>query len=387
MRGSIRPRGDGYEISVSAGIDPVTGKRKRIYRWARGKREAERVLTDLLKAVDSGSFADAGKLTIADYLRDTWLPHVATRVRPRTALRYRQLLEGHVISIIGSVKLAKLRPAHVQQVIDCAISAGLAPRTVAGVYRTLHGALAQAIRWQLLAVNAAAAIRPPRSERPKLQAPDTAKVAKVLNAARGTRLYVPIAVAASTGLRRGELLALRWSEVALDAGSLRVTASLQRSGAALSFLPPKTDRGRRTVGLPPATVALLRRHRKEQLERRVLLGEAWADLDLVIERGDGEPFPPDSLSRDWYRLVRRIGLPGLRLHDLRHAYATALLEAGVHPKVASEALGHSSVSFTMDTYQHLMPTMQDAATRAIEEALGTVIGGTLAVQPDKPHRG
>jgi integrase len=382
MRGSIRPRGDGFEISVSAGIDPVTGKRKRIYRWARGKKEAERVLTDLLKAVDSGSFADPGKLTMAAYLRDTWLPHIATRVRPRTALRYRQLLEGHVISIIGAVKLAKLRPAHVQQVVDDAISAGLAPRTVAGVYRTLHGALAQAVRWQLLSVNAAAAVRPPRTERPKLQAPDTATVAKVLDAARGTRLYVPLAVAASTGLRRGELLALRWPEVDLDAGSLRVTASLQRSGADLAFLAPKTDRGRRTVGIPPATVALLRRHRKEQAERRLLLGEAWADLNLVIERGDGEPFPPDSLSRDWYRLVRRVGLTGLRLHDLRHAYATALLSAGVHPKVASEALGHSSVSFTMDTYQHLMPTMQEAATRAIEEALGNVIGGTVAAVPD-----
>lgn len=340
------------------------------------------MLTDLLKAVDSGSFADPGKLTMADYLRDTWLPHITTRVRPRTALRYRQLIELHVIPVIGSVKMAKLRPAHVQQVVDGASSSGLAPRTVASVYRTLHGALAQAVRWQLLGVNAATAVRPPRTERPELNSPDAAKVGKVLDATRGTRLYVPLAIAASTGLCRGELLALRWREVDLDAGSLRVTASLQRVGADLVFLPPKTDRARRTVGLPPAAVALLRRHRKEQAERRLLLGEAWADLDLVIERGDGEPFPPDSLSRDWYRLVRRVGLPGLRLHDLRHAYATALPTAGVHPKVASEALGHSSVSFTMDTYQHLMPTMQEQATRAIEEALGNAIGGTVAARPE-----
>jgi integrase len=374
MRGSIRARGDGYEISVSAGVDPVTGKRKRIYRWARGKREAERVLTDLLKAVDSGSFADPGRLTMADYLRDHWLPHISTRVRPRTAQRYSQLLERHVVPVVGSVRMAKLRPAHVQQVVDQATASGLAPRTVAAVYRTLHGALAQAVRWQLLAVNASTAIRPPRTERPELHSPDTAKVGKVLDAARGTRLYVPLALAASTGLRRGEILALRWRDVDLEAGSFRVVASLQRVGADLVFLPPKTDRARRTVGLPASTVALLRRHRKEQAERRLLLGEAWSDLELVIERGDGEPFPPDSLSRDWYRLVRRVGLPGLRLHDLRHAYATALLTAGVHPKVASEALGHSSVAFTMDTYQHLMPTMQDTATRAIEQALGAAIG-------------
>jgi integrase len=236
---------------------------------------------------------------MAMYLRDTWLPRIATRVRPRTALRYRQLLDLHVVPVIGSVKLAKLRPAHVQQVVDGASASGLAPRTVAGVYRTLHGALAQGVRWQLLAVNAAAAVRPPRTERPKLHAPDTAKVAKVLDAARGTRLYVPLAVAASTGLRRGELLALRWSEVDLDAGSLRVTASLQRSGTDLAFLLPKTDRGRRTVGIPPATVALLRRYRKEQAERRLFLGEAWADLDLVIERGR------------WRAVPARLALPGL----------------------------------------------------------------------------
>ena len=135
MRGSIRPRGDGYEISVSAGIDPVTGKRKRIYRWARGKREAERVLTDLLKAVDSGSFADPGRLTVANYLRDQWLPHISTRVRPRTAQRYSQLSERHIVPVVGSVKMAKLRPAHVQQVVDQATASGLAPRTVAAVYR------------------------------------------------------------------------------------------------------------------------------------------------------------------------------------------------------------------------------------------------------------
>lgn len=322
---------------------------------------------------------------MADYLSGTWLPHIRTRVRPRTSQRYQQLLELHVVPLIGSVKMAKLQPAHVEQVVDAATASGLAPRTVAGVYRTLHAALRQAIRWHLLSVNPAAAIEPPRAERAKLETPEAAKVAKVLDAARGTRLYVPLAILASTGLRRGELLALQWRYVELDrrvdgesAPILRVTASLQRIDGKDVFLPPKTDRARRTVGLPPAAVALLRRHRREQLERRVLLGEAWTDLDLVIDRGDGEPFPPDSLSRDWYRLAHRIGLPDLRLHDLRHAFATRLLEASVHPKVVSEALGHSSVSFTMDTYQHLMPTMQDAATRAIEEA----IGGTVAAGLD-----
>ncbi len=278
--------------------------------------------------------------------------------------------------VIGSMRMAKLQPAHVQQVVDTATTSGLAPRTVAGVYRTLDAALRQAMRWQLLSVNPAAAIEPPRAERAKLETPEAAKVAKVLDAARGTRLYVPLAILASTGLRRGELLALRWRDVELDrrvegesAPLLRVTASLQRIDGQDVFLPPKTDRARRTVGLPPAAVALLRRHRREQLERRVLLGEAWTDLDLVIDRGDGEPFP-----RIRSRGTGTASLTGSACR-ISGSMICAILEASVHPKVVSEALGHSSVASRWTPTSTCMPTMQDAGTtRAIEEA----IGGTLA---------
>jgi integrase len=159
-------------------------------------------------------------------------------------------------------------------------------------------------------------------------------------------------------MRRGEVLALRWAHIDLDAGVARVVASLQLMAGELRLMEPKTDRARRTVALPPITVEILRRHRKEQAERRLLAGEAWQDVDFVTDQGDGGPLSPDAVSRAFYRLVRALGLPGLRLHDLRHAYATTLLAAGVHPKIASEALGHSSVAFTMDVYSHVLPTMQ-----------------------------
>jgi integrase len=168
-----------------------------------------------------GSLTASLKLTIAAYLRGTWLPHIRTRVRPRPAQRYEQLLELHVVPVIGSVKLAMLQPAHVQQVVDTATTLR-SSRTVAGVYRTLHAALRQAIRWQLLSVTPAAAIEPPRAGRAKLETPEAAKVAKVLDAARGRRQYVPLAILASTGLRRGELLALRWPDVELDRSQVLV---------------------------------------------------------------------------------------------------------------------------------------------------------------------
>lgn len=370
MRGSIRKRGAGWEITVRAGRDPVTGKPVRRYARARTQDAAEVELTRILRDLDTGSFVDPGRLLLVDYLRERWLPHMATRVRTRTLQRYTELLERHVIPRIGGIRLGKVKPLHVQAVIDAMVIGGRAPRTIAGAYRTLHGALGQAVRWQILSVNVAAAVRPPRAERPTSSVPDPATVGRILAAVRSTRLYVPLVLAATTGMRRGEVLGLRWSSVDLDSGVARVVSSLQDVGSDVQLMPPKTDRGRRTVALPPATVAILRRHRKEQAQRRLLLGEAWHDLGLVIDQGDGRPFSPDALSRAFYRLVRTLGLPGVRLHDLRHAYATALLVGGVHPKIVSEALGHCSVAFTMDVYSHVLPSMQEQAARAIEDALG-----------------
>ena len=183
---------------------------------------------------------------------------------------------------------------------------------------------------------------------------------------------MPILLAATTGMRRGEVPGLHWSEIRLDAGVLRVTTTLQKvRGKDASFVTPKTDRSRRTISLPKFVVERLRHHRKDQMKRRLLLGEAWHDCDLVCDRGDGEHLDPDGFSHGFDRFATSAGLRSVRLHDLRHAHAATLLVVGVHPKVVSEALGHASVAFTMDTYQHVLPTMGEQVAAAIETALGT----------------
>jgi integrase len=192
-----------------------------------------------------------------------------------------------------------------------------------------------------------------------------------LDAAAGSVHEIPLLLAATTGMRRGEVLGLRWSSVDLDSAIARVAVTLQEPrGRAPTFAAPKTDRSRRAVSLPPFVVDRLRHHRKEQAERRLFLGTAWHDLDLVCDRGDGEHLDPDGFSHAFERFVERAGLPAMRLHDLRHSVATTLLVAGVHPKIVSEALGHSSVAFTMDQYQHVLPTMGEQVAAAIETALG-----------------
>jgi integrase len=372
---SIRPAGEGrWRVAVAkpGGRDPVTGKYGMVVRVVKGtKKEAKSVARDIETKLETGQWADGGKVSLAQFLEDRWLPHVATRTRPRTHGRYAEILRRHVIPRIGSVTLAKLRPSHVQSVLDGMLGDGLAPRTVLHGYRVLSEALAEGVEWQVLALNVAKAIKPPRPDRPKLFIPDAEGVSALLVAAEGTRYHAALVLAATTGMRRGEVLGLRWSNVDLEGGVLRVNDSLQRHGTALEFVEPKTDKSRREVTLPPMAVVTLRRHRKDQSERRLLAGEGWHDDDLVFDRGDGRPVEPGELSSALKKVAMKAGLPGrLRLHDLRHAFATMALNGNVHPKFVSEALGHSNIAITLDTYSHVLKGMGDAAAQAIQAALG-----------------
>lgn len=373
MRGSIRETSAGrFLVQASGGFDEFTGRRRRVTRRVRGSRtDAERALTRLLTELDAGTWADPGRITLGRYLDERWLPHMRTRLRASTWERYRSLVRHHVIPRIGRIPLGKLRPAHVQAVVDGMLAAGQSRASALQAYRVLSEALRHAVRWQLLAQNPAAGASPPRPERRELAVLEASQVRALLEEARGTPWYVPLLLAAACGLRRGEALGLRWRDVELEERKIRVTATLQRVDGELRFEPPKTDRARRTVALPPFTAAELRRHRREQAERRLLLGSAWRELDLVADRGDGGPLDPESFTHAFARLARRAGLPaGVRLHDLRHSYATEPLRAGVHPKVVSEALGHASPAFTMTVYQHVLPSMGEQAAAAIEAALG-----------------
>ena len=350
------------------------GKPIQVWRSVKGSlAEAERERTLLLHGHDAGTAASpAGRrTTLAEYLQD-WLEHMKTRIRPTTWERYRSLLDNHVYPRIGEVRLGQLKPRDVQRVLDEMLSAGAAPRSVVQCYRVLSSSLSQAVRWQMIATNPAAAVQPPRPSRPTLQVPDAKAVAKLLEASKGTTMELPVMLAVSTGMRRGELCGLRWADIdeTPEGTVARVTGTLQRIDGTLQRVDPKTDRARRVVALPSQLVELLNRHRKAQAERRLAFGSDWADNDLILERGDGRPQDPDTLTHQFGKFATAAGVTGVRLHDLRHAYATSLLRWGVHPKIVSEALGHSSSAFTMDTYSHVVPSMQRAAADAMEAELG-----------------
>jgi integrase len=235
------------------------------------------------------------------------------------------------------------------------------------MHRVLREALQQAVRWQMLARNPADAVKPPRVERKQMSVLDTDATAELITAARGSSLAVPILFGVLCGLRRGEIVALRWRNVDLERGQLSVVASTEQTDAGCREKEPKSGRGR-TVALAPLMVEELRGHRLRQAEGLLALGVRLTDDHHVVAREDGQALQPRSLTHAFVKFVRQHGLQ-IRLHDLRHTHATHMLASGVHPKIAQERLGHSSVGITLDLYSHVLPGMQAEAVARVDAAL------------------
>ena len=374
MQGHILQRSKGsWTVVVDLGRDPTTGKRRQLWRTSRGrKRDAEALLANLINQRETGIDAPPGRLKVADFLK-LWLSNYAKRnTASRTSGRYEELIRLYITPSVGELVLTKLRPLQIEQAYTAIAERGLSPRTILQIHRVLRQALKHAVQWQLLSVNPADAVKPPRFERyePKVFRP--AELRTLFAQLDGTRYGALIRTAASTGLRLGELLGLRWSDVDLDAGVLQVRQTSQWiTGEGVSFKPPKTHRSRRPVSLSDAVVEALRSHRLVQLSERLLLGPAYDDQDLVFATRTGTPINPSNVSRAWRSTLEKAGLTHRRFHDLRHTHATFLMAQGVHPKVVSERLGHAGVSITLDTYSHVTPGLQEDAAAQFEEMLAS----------------
>ncbi len=371
MPGHIRKRGkESWTVVIDLGRDPQTGKRRRLWRSVKGaKREAEALLVQLLHQRDTGIDAPPGKMTVAQLL-ERWLEDYASQLAPKTYRRYEEVVRLHLVPVLGSLPLTKLRPLHIQDCYRQVLDKGRTARTVLHVHRVLRQALQQALRWQLLARNPADAVEPPRPGRYEIPALSPDQVRSLLTAADETRYGALIQAAIMTGLRQGELLGLRWRDVDLEASTLSVRQSCQwlpRQG--FTFRQPKTHRSARPVALPPSTVERLRQHRSQQLEERLALGPAYEDNDLVFASPLGPPIHPNTLHVGWRRIVKAAGPGHVRFHDLRHAHASLMLQQGVHPKIVSERLGHSGVGITLDTYSHVLPGLQAEAAAQLDRLL------------------
>jgi integrase len=315
----------------------------------------------------SGTYIEPSKTTFAQFL-ERWLDIAKPRISPKTHERYSEIVRRNIIPALGGVNLIRLRPAQIAGAYSDALKGGrrdgkggLAPSTVIYMHRIIKQALGQAVRWELLARNPADAVDPPKAERGTLTTYDMDETVELLEALRGTRLRLPVLIAVTCGLRRGEIVALRWKHIDLTAGKMAVMESAEQTSAGVRYKPPKSGKGR-SVALLAWVVAELHQHRLAQAEELLRLGVRQSDATFVYTQQDGTPVQPRSLSQMW--AATETGLPRVPFHNLRHTHATHMLAAGVHPKVASERLGHSRVGITLDLYSHILPGMQeDAATR------------------------
>ncbi len=373
MAGQVIKRGDKtWLVRVFLGRDGG-GKRRYANKTIRGnKKDAENYLAATLTNISAGTFVEPAKLTIDEYL-DKWLANAArARVRERTFDDYSEKLKRYVRPVIGKLRLGDVRPLDVQLIYTTMADRGLSSRTIRYTHAILASALKQAVRWNMLARNPCEAVELPRTERKEMQALSPEETGRFLAKASEDEFGALFGFALVTGMRPEEYLALKWSDIDFDARTASVTRTLVwRKGGGWYFGEPKTTRSRRTVTFPEPIRKALMAHRSRQAKTKLKLGASYPPDNLVFATREGKPLNLRNLTRRHLKkILERAGLPiGFRLYDLRHTCASLLLGGNVHPKIVSERLGHASISLTLDTYSHVLPSMQQGASDQLERIL------------------
>lgn len=373
MKGYVRRKGDRWYAVIYEGVDPATGKERRSWHPAGTERaDAERLAAKLAASANSRQ-DKARAMTFGAYLQSQWLPAKKAVLRPSTYAGYRRNVELHVIPTLGRVPIRRLRDKHLEELYErlahpTGDTRALSPKTVLEIHLVVRAALADALRDEYVTRNVALSARVPRP--PAIRTPEpqswTAEQLQVfLRAAAGHRLFPAFWTLAMTGMRRSELLALRWSDIDLDAGTLSINRGLVAVGYDLHESRGKTRNSRRRIDLDPTTVRVLAAWRLWQRVEREAVGASPPDYLFTDARG--EQVHPHAISQTFERVALRAEVPLIRLHDLRHTHATLLIKAGVPVKVVSERLGHAKAAFTIETYQHVLPGMQADAARTFEQ--------------------
>ena len=363
--GTITKRADGRWEARATLPD---GKRKCIY--GKTQKEVLHKLNKIKIDVEQGLPIAEEKQTVAQYL-DSWLETVKHQLRATSYRRYSDHVRLRLVPYIGKTPLAKLTPQQVQKVYSTLMTKGVSPTTVEQLHVVLHKALKDAMRLGLVQRNITDVVNSPRARLFEIHPYSEEQVRLFLQTAQGDRFEALFTMAVATGMRLGELLALRWEDVDFERAYLFVRATLQRDGNMFVLSEPKTARSRRNIALPETVLDALHAHQQRQVEEHEQLGEAWENtLNLVFPNSIGKPMKPSNLTQLFFaRILRKAGLPRIRFHDLRHSAATLLLGRGVHPKVVSEMLGHSQISITLDVYSHVTPHMQQSAAAAMDAVL------------------
>jgi integrase len=380
MRGHLVKRGsDSWSIVLYAGRDPQTGKKQ--YKWhsVKGtKKQAEKELASLINRLETGNYIKPNKITVGLFLEQWLKDYASTNTAPRTYERYAEIVRMHLIPNLGRIILTQLKPEHLQGYYAQELTSGrlkgnggLSAQTVNHHHRVLSEALNHAVKWGLAIRNVASAVDPPRPFKREMATIQAEGIIRLLEEARklekGSSIpyYTIFYTALHTGMRRGELLALRWSDIELELMTISVNRSLQvlKDGTKI-IREPKTPKARRLISMTPSLALQLREHKESQSALRLLNNNPVQIDDLIFSDLEGQPINPNTVTPAFNKIAKRAGLK-IRLHDLRHTHATLMLKSGVHPKIVSERLGHATVAFTLDTYSHGRPWVAGSSCKCV----------------------
>lgn len=378
MKGHLKKRSkDSWTIVVDLGFK-ANGKRNQKWKSIKGtKKEAEALLARMLTELEDGVYIDAKKTSVSDYL-DKWIASIKGSVSSTTYERYKQLCDKHLKPTIGNIALNKLQAIRISELYSVAMESGridgkggLSKQTVLHMHRVLKRALSQAVKWGLLSRNPCDAVdnipKPNKKERLTFTTEETLSLLEQLE---GNRLQLPVLLAVTTGMRRGEILGLRWKDINLDKKRLyirQIVIETRENG--LEVKQPKTDASSRTIALPQIAIDAIKKYRVEQAELCLQLGKGLTPESMLFNEYSGLNVP-NRITVNFRSFIKSHGFKHVTFHDLRHTHATHLLEQNIHPKIVSERLGHSTIALTMNTYSHVMPTMQEEAANKVDELFG-----------------
>ena len=357
MTGSIRKRGNKWTIVFYLGKDE-NGKPK--YKWKGGyrtKTEARKALNIALAEAQTGNYIEVSKMPLGQYLNE-WFEGYSVNLAPSTARGYRVNIQKHINPSLGFIRLCDLYPLQIQKFYNQKIKEGLSPTTVIYMHRVLHKALKQAVKLRMIRFNPVEDMELPKKKQFKAQVLNEEQVKKMLNTAKKTSAYIPILLAVGLGLRRGEVLGLMWEDIDFDQNIIHIRRNAVTVDKVVQVGTPKSKTSRRSILVSSKKIQILKNHMEKN-----------PDIQYVVTGADGQIYSSSILNDRFKELLQNAGLPNVRFHDLRHTFATIGLRKGIHPKVMSGILGHSTIGITMNLYSHLDISMQESAVSIVDDEI------------------
>lgn len=370
--GHLKPREnkDGsksYQIVIELDRDPITGKRIRHYKSVKGtKKQANAMLLTMLAQYNSGNVVNTSTLRLGTWV-DQYVQNYLPNIEATTRDSYEEKIRNHIKPSLGTIPLNILNANTIQTWVNDMIKKGLSPKTIRNTFNVLNPALKKAVLLRMLPHNPCEGVALPKLQKPKVNIYNQAQSKQILSAARGTDSYLLVLLGLTVGMRRGEMAALKWENIDFAQRTIKVCESRVHANKTVIEKDPKSEAGNRTIVVGSDVIAELSKAKKAYDEKAK---EPWfRDLGFVICKEDGTPYHPDSLTQKWERFTKRNNLPHIKLHGLRHTNATTLMAAGVNPKVVQKILGHSDVSVTLNTYTHVLPSMDQEAADKLNNIL------------------